>query len=106
MKRLHWLITAPLALILIVLAVNNRHVVDVSLWPFDFIIRWPLFVFLYIGIFMGFLAGAAVAWTSAVRRGRRVRRRQADKALRSAESEAGNRTSTSTGSAKPPALTD
>ena len=64
MKRLRWLITVPLALILIVFAVNNRHLVDVSLWPLDFIVRWPLFVFVYIGVVAGFLAGAAIAWGS------------------------------------------
>ncbi|NNE84727.1 MAG: LapA family protein, partial [Alphaproteobacteria bacterium] len=45
MKRLRWLITVPLALILIVFAVNNRHLVDVSLWPLGIVISLPLFVF-------------------------------------------------------------
>ncbi len=75
MKRLRWLITVPLALILIVFAVNNRHLVEVSLWPLDFIVRWPLFVFVYIGVVAGFLAGAVIAWASGAQRHRRARRR-------------------------------
>ena len=108
MKKLRWLITIPLALILIVFAVNNRHLVDVSLWPLDFIISWPLFIFVYIGVFAGFLAGAVVAWTSAAQRHRRARQRRTDKDLRTAEvlrrkDEAA--TSKSAG-ATPPALLD
>ena len=85
MKKLRWLFTIPLALIVIVFAVNNRHIVDVSLWPLDFIVRWPLFVFVYIGVFAGFLAGAVVAWSSTAQRHRRARQRRIDKDLRTAE---------------------
>jgi len=77
-KRFRWPITAPLALILIVFAVNNRHFVDVSLWPLDFIMRLPLFVLVFIGVFAGFLAGAMVAWVSSAQRHRRAQRRHAD----------------------------
>ena len=79
MKQLRWLITAPLALILIVFAVNNRDLVDVSLWPLDFIVRWPLFVYVYIGVVAGFFAGAMVAWASSAQRHRRANRRRAEK---------------------------
>ena len=85
MKRLRWLFTLPLALILTVFAVNNRHQVDVSLWPLDFVISWPLFVFVYIGGVAGFAAGAVIAWVSAAQRHRRARWRSADKAVKAAE---------------------
>ena len=84
MKRLHWLITVPLALILIVFAVNNRHLVVVSLWPLDFIVQWPLFILVYIGVVAGFLAGAVIAWASAAQRHRRARHRRSDKDARAA----------------------
>ncbi len=84
MKRLRWIITVPLALILVVIAVNNRHLVEVSLWPLDFIVRWPLFVFVYIGAVAGFLVGAAVAWTSAAQHHRRVRQRRLEKEAQAA----------------------
>ncbi len=86
MKILRWLITVPLALILIIFAVNNRHLIEVNLWPLDFIVRWPLFVFIYIGVVAGFLAGAVVAWASAAQHHRRARHRQSDKKARTAAS--------------------
>jgi len=78
-KRLRWLITLPLAIVLIVFAVNNRHTGEVNLWPLDFVVRWPAFVFIYLGVFVGFLAGAFIAWASAAERHRRARQRQRDK---------------------------
>ncbi len=105
MKQLRWLFTVPLALILIVFAVNNRHSVDVSLWPLDFIVHWPLFVFVYIGVFAGFLAGAAIAWASTAQRHRRTRRRQA--AAAPTVSAAPAKDGRATGAGKtPPALTE
>ena len=79
MNRLRWFLTVPLAIILVVFAVSNRHLVDVSLWPLDFTLSWPLFVFVYIAVIAGFLAGAVIAWASAVQRHRRSRRRRADR---------------------------
>jgi uncharacterized integral membrane protein len=107
-KRLHWLITVPLALFLIVFAVNNRHLVDVSLWPLDFIVRWPLFIFVYIGVVAGFLAGAVIAWASAAQRHRRTRRRRLDKGAQTVEvAPAKDQRETSDGAGRsPPALVD
>ncbi|NKB50501.1 MAG: DUF1049 domain-containing protein [Alphaproteobacteria bacterium] len=85
MKRLRWLFTVPLALILIVFAVNNRHLVDVSLWPLGIVISWPLFVFVYIGVVAGFAGGAIIAWVSAAQRHRRARQRRTDKQVRASE---------------------
>lgn len=107
MKRLRWLITVPLALILIVFAVNNRHIVEVSLWPLDFIVRWPLFVFVYIGVVAGFLAGAVIAWASAAQRHRRARHRRVDKnAQASATQRIDNPKSSEGASTTPPAVID
>ncbi len=108
MNRLRWLITVPLALILIVFAVNNRHLVDVSLWPLDFIVRWPLFVFVYIGVVAGFFGGAVVAWASTMQRHRRTRQRRADKGSRAADvARRKGEAQSSEGAGKtPPALID
>jgi uncharacterized integral membrane protein len=107
-KRLRWLITAPLALILIVFAVNNRYLVDVSLWPLDFIVRWPLFVFVYIGVIAGFLAGAIVAWASAAQCHRHARQRRVGKDVKMATTtRAKDEPQISEGADKtPPALID
>ena len=85
MKRLRWLITVPLALIFIVFAVNNRHLIDVRLWPLELIVRWPLFVVVYIGVIAGFFAGAVIAWVSAVQRQRRTSQRRSEKAAQTDE---------------------
>lgn len=100
MTRLRWLFTVPLALILIVFAVNNRHLVDVSLWPLDYIVRWPLFVFVYIGALAAFLAGAAVAWASAVQRHRHARQRRSSKDAQAPKPERNE------GAGGPPAVID
>lgn len=107
MKRLRWLITVPLALILIVFAVNNRHLVDVSLWPLGIVISWPLFVFVYIGVVAGFAAGAVIAWSSSARH-RRARQRRADGKVDAATSthrKPGPETEKGAGAA-PPAVID
>lgn len=108
MKRLRWLITVPLALVLIVLAVNNRHIVEVNLWPLDFIVSWPLFIFVYIGVVGGFLAGAVVAWVSVRQQHRRTRQRQTKKEANAAEAaRRKNDLQISADAAKtPPALVD
>ena len=107
MKRLRWLITIPLALILIVFAVNNRHLVDVSLWPLGIVISWPLFVFVYIGVVGGFAGGAVIAWSSSARH-RRARQRKADGKIEAAKStsiKAGSEINKGAG-ATPPAVID
>jgi uncharacterized integral membrane protein len=96
-----------LALILIVFAVNNRHLVDVSLWPLGIVISWPLFVFVYIGVVGGFAAGAVIAWSSSARH-RRARQRKADgktEVVKSTSIKAGSEINKGAG-ATPPAVID
>ncbi len=62
--RLRWLITLPLAIVLVVFAVNNRALVEVDLWPLGFVVTWPLFVFAFLGVSVGLLVGALFAWIS------------------------------------------
>ncbi|MDA0786657.1 MAG: lipopolysaccharide assembly protein LapA domain-containing protein [Proteobacteria bacterium] len=64
MNRLRWLITVPVAIIVVVFAVNNRGDANVNLWPLDLIITWPLFAFVFIGIGVGFALGAILMWFS------------------------------------------
>ena len=63
---MRWILTLPLALILVVFAINNRHIIEVNLWPFYFTIQWPLYVFLYISLIIGFLSGAFLIWISGI----------------------------------------
>ncbi len=77
MSRLRWLITVPVAVIVVVFAVNNRSDVDVDLWPLDIIIAWPLFVFIFIGLGIGFPLGAVLIWFSGAPARKRARERTA-----------------------------
>ena len=73
MNRLRWLITVPVAIIVVVFAVNNRGDASVDLWPFDLIITWPQFVFIFIGAGVGFALGAVLMWFTAAPTRRRAR---------------------------------
>ena len=75
MNRLRWLITVPVAIIVVIFAVKNRGDASVNLWPFDLIITWPLFAFVFIGAGVGFVFGAALMWFTAAPARRRARER-------------------------------
>ncbi len=77
MNRLRWLITLPLAIILIVFAVHNRTPADVDLFPFDLIVSWPLFVYVFAGALAGLLVGVLLGWKSAGPTRRLARERRA-----------------------------
>ena len=77
MNRLRWLITVPVAVIVVVFAVNNRADADVSLWPLDIVVAWPLFVFVFIGAGIGFALGAVLMWFSGAPARKRARERAA-----------------------------
>jgi len=74
-NRLRWLITIPVAIIVVVFAVNNRGDAGVNLWPLDLIITWPLFAFVFIGAGVGFALGAVLTWFTAAPTRRRARER-------------------------------
>tara|TARA_B100001123_G_C14980097_1_gene895240 strand:+ start:307 stop:633 length:327 start_codon:yes stop_codon:yes gene_type:complete len=63
-KKIRWLISLPVALILVVFAINNRNFVDVSLWPFDLVGRAPVFLVVFLGLLIGFFVGAFIVWSS------------------------------------------
>jgi uncharacterized integral membrane protein len=67
MKRLWWLITAPLALIVIAFAIANRRAVVLSIDPFSLnhpalAFDAPLWVLLFVAFFVGLLVGGAATW--------------------------------------------
>jgi putative membrane protein len=64
MNRLVWIITAPIAIAVVLFAVVNRAPVALSLWPFPWEIEAPLFLFTLGTIVFGFLFGAVVTWVS------------------------------------------
>ena len=85
MRLFHWLVTAPLAVVLIVFAVNNRDAVTLSFWPLPLTLQAPLYLVALIMLLVGFLVGELVAWVN----GRRWRREARHSARRVAELERG-----------------
>lgn len=63
MKILFWIIVPLLFLIVIVFAVRNHAMVEVSLWPvlLDAILL-PVYAIALVSLFVGFLWGGFVAW--------------------------------------------
>lgn len=64
MNRLVWIITVPIAIVVVLFAVVNRAPVALSLWPLPWEIEAPVFLFTLGAIVFGFLFGAVVAWVS------------------------------------------
>src|SRR5450432_1899639 len=65
---LKFIVVAPIAVVLLVFAVANRHLVTISFDPFsggdipNFAITAPLFLILILAIMIGVLAGGAATW--------------------------------------------
>ena len=76
MRLVHWLVTAPVALVLVIFALSNRGTTDLNFWPFDFVLEAPTYLVVLLLLLIGFALGELVAW---VMRGshRRERRAQA-----------------------------
>lgn len=82
-KIVNALIWIPLAVILIVFAVANRHLVTVSFDPFDNVdpsiaITLPLFAVIIVALILGVFAGGAATWLRQGRWRRAARRHEAD----------------------------
>lgn len=72
-RLVHWVLFLLLALVIVVFVVQNRHPVEVSLWPFPFVQETPLFVLIVGCLLLGFLFGAFSAWLSGGGARRRAR---------------------------------
>lgn len=69
MKLLSWLITLPLVLVTVFLAVANRHRVLLNLDPFNqenpaLALDMPLIFIILSSIFLGLIVGASAVWVS------------------------------------------
>ena len=82
MRNLSWIILFPLAVALIIVAVSNRDVVSVDLWPLPFAIEIPLFVLLFAALVIGVMWGGVATWVSggAARKAARAKAREARRA--------------------------
>ena len=75
MKLVHWLVTLPLAVVLVVFAVSNLAVVPIGFWPFAELGTERLGVVGLAAMLLGFLAGEFVAWINGGGWRREARRR-------------------------------
>ncbi|HXQ42181.1 MAG TPA: LapA family protein [Candidatus Udaeobacter sp.] len=73
MRRLSFIISLPLFVVLVVFAVDNRGALALSFWPLPWAFTLPVFVALFLALLIGFLAGAVAAWLSGGRTRRRLR---------------------------------
>jgi uncharacterized integral membrane protein len=74
-RLVHWLVTAPLALVLVIFAVSNREEVTVTFWPLPVVLAAPLYLVVLLSLLAGFLVGALVAWVGGARTRREARAR-------------------------------
>jgi lipopolysaccharide assembly protein A len=75
MKLIHWLVTLPLAIIIVLFAVSNRDGIIVTFWPLPVTLEAPLYLVVLLALFAGFLVGELVAWINGRRHRREARRR-------------------------------
>jgi len=75
MRLVHWIVTLPAAIILVVFAVSNRMTVTVAFWPLPAQLEAPLYLVVLLALLAGFLAGELVAWINAGRARRLARQR-------------------------------
>ena len=67
MRVVRWLVIGFVALLLVVFAISNRQIVEVTFWPFPAIIDSALSLIVLGAIVLGFLVGQSLAWLGAQR---------------------------------------
>jgi uncharacterized integral membrane protein len=72
-RLLYWVVTALVALVLVVFAVSNRATVNLSFWPSATVIEAPLYLFTIVTLFVGFVLGELAAWINGGKRRRETR---------------------------------
>ena len=77
-KLINLVILLPVAIVLIVLSVANRHFVTLALDPFDpsdklLSLTAPFFVYLFLAVIIGAILGSALTWFAQGKHRKRVR---------------------------------
>src|SRR5215471_21839816 len=73
MRRLSYLLSVPLAILLVLFAIDNHDTLAISFWPLPWSVALPSFLALFVALMIGFLAGAAAAWLSGGKARQRAR---------------------------------
>ncbi|MGH6942548.1 lipopolysaccharide assembly protein LapA domain-containing protein [Hypericibacter sp.] len=74
MKRLSFIITLPVTLVILIFALSNRGPIGLTLWPFDATIDLPIYLVVLGSLLLGFLLGGLVAWVAGGRVRKQARR--------------------------------
>lgn len=77
-KLINLVILLPVAIILIVLSVANRHFVTLALNPFDpadpvLSLTAPFFVYLFLAVILGAIVGSSLTWFAQGKHRRRAK---------------------------------
>ena len=72
-RILSWIVTAPIAIVVVLFVVSNLDKVTLHLWPLPFDITIWIWALTLIELFVGFLLGAIVTWIGDRRRRREAR---------------------------------
>jgi uncharacterized integral membrane protein len=79
MRRLGWIVSIPVIIIVALFAVNNRQTVDIELWPLPWAVPpVPVFVLTLGAVLFGFLFGCLVMWLTGGKHRRRMREARRD----------------------------
>jgi uncharacterized integral membrane protein len=84
-KRLSFIITLPVTLVILVFALSNRGPIGLTLWPFDATIDLPIYLVVLGSLLVGFLLGGLIAWVAGVRVRRQARRLRQETRRQAAE---------------------
>jgi uncharacterized integral membrane protein len=68
-----WIVTAPIAVVVVLFAVSNMDTVTLHLWPLPYDMTIWIWALTLIQLFVGFLLGAIVTWIGDRRRRREAR---------------------------------
>lgn len=60
-------------IVIVMLAVDNRGIVEIIFWPLPFQLRMPLYAVFLIGLFLGALLGGTALWLSSQSKRREAR---------------------------------
>ena len=85
MKRISWIITIPVTILIVVFVLSNRQVVEIDVWPLELSLSGPLYLVMILALILGFVIGAGAMWISAG--ASRKRARQAERQVRSLNAE-------------------
>ncbi|MEQ9447890.1 MAG: LapA family protein [Rhodospirillaceae bacterium] len=73
MKSIKSIVTAALALVIVLFAVSNRELVTVQIWPLPYQVSLGLYAVILLAVLVGLFAGLILAWIVSSGRRRELR---------------------------------